>query len=750
MEIFYSGVSMSYDYINQKNKPCSSAFYLNNILVTPALSELSIDKKVVKLEPKVMAVLVTLVEHEGQVVSRQTLMDEVWQGMVVGEEVITRAIFELRRAFADNAKKPRYFATVPKKGYRCQVAPKIPVTSKKAKLYLKNLPVFAVCLIAMFLFPFLHSENYLQKQSLAEKNTILLSPKSVQSQPETSLPGVERDPAISKNGQWLAFVHSQSSQQPANVYIKNLLTSEVIQLTDNTSNEAYPQWSGDGHTLAFVRCQQKKACSIINKSVGEFTERLVYKSEQGIACLAWSEPLNVMVFCQENSAPVLGSHLRVIDLASFDKETNSVKRLISETYQSDKLFPQLESGYYRYRGPIFTHDGQTLVFVRGSTGNKSEIHSYDLKSNKVQMLRSSKSYISHLSLSATEEFLFISQIKDTRWGLWYTPFNLEQTQRDTLLSPLFSPLLVNSDKSNLKQPVVNPVNGRVYFYDSKGQRNITRHTLNENTNTKLISSTANDYDGQLSKNGKQIAFISNRTGTQEVWLADNVGEHQQKLTGQSFNRIDQIHWSHDDKLLAIQVQKDKKNYLVIIDIRSGSTLQQLSLNPYEQLLGWSANNKSFILGHLSAKQYSLYRLSITDNNRVLLVKDAGPLAIESKDGAIIYYYQYKKNALRQKELASEKDELIAADVHIENFTNAEFSQDYFYYIDDKNEWLQQVELFTGKKTSFVDNLPTDARLSNVGIKANKGKRTTDEYLIFDATYNNQGSIRSLYLPKTLR
>lgn len=51
----------------------------------------------------------------------------------------------------------------------------------------------------------------------------------------------------------------------------------------------------------------KKMCSIISKKVDELTERIIYRNEQEIACLAWSEPFNVMVFSLGDSAPVIGS-----------------------------------------------------------------------------------------------------------------------------------------------------------------------------------------------------------------------------------------------------------------------------------------------------------------------------------------------------------------------------------------------------------------------------------------------------------
>lgn len=71
-----------------------------------------------KLTLKAAAVLLALAETPGQVWSRDALLERVWSGVTVGEEVLTHAIAELRKALADDFRAPRYLETVHKHGYR--------------------------------------------------------------------------------------------------------------------------------------------------------------------------------------------------------------------------------------------------------------------------------------------------------------------------------------------------------------------------------------------------------------------------------------------------------------------------------------------------------------------------------------------------------------------------------------------------------------------------------------------------------
>src|SRR5471030_1893309 len=71
----------------------------------------------VQLEPRVMAVLVCLARHAGEVVTRDEFIADVWVGRVVSDEALSRCISLLRQALADDSREPRFIRTVAKVGY---------------------------------------------------------------------------------------------------------------------------------------------------------------------------------------------------------------------------------------------------------------------------------------------------------------------------------------------------------------------------------------------------------------------------------------------------------------------------------------------------------------------------------------------------------------------------------------------------------------------------------------------------------
>jgi tetratricopeptide (TPR) repeat protein/DNA-binding winged helix-turn-helix (wHTH) protein len=93
-------------------------FFLADWRVRPALGTLERGGASVSIEPRAMQVLVCLARHAPDVVSKQRLMREVWGDAYVTDEVLSHAVWELRKAFGDEAKSPRYIQTIARKGYR--------------------------------------------------------------------------------------------------------------------------------------------------------------------------------------------------------------------------------------------------------------------------------------------------------------------------------------------------------------------------------------------------------------------------------------------------------------------------------------------------------------------------------------------------------------------------------------------------------------------------------------------------------
>jgi len=98
--------------------PGLSEFFVGDWRVAPAQGVLTRGHEVVHLEPKAMDVLVYLASRPGEVVTREELERDVWRGALVGYDAVTNTVIKLRKALQDDARKPRFLATIPKKGYQ--------------------------------------------------------------------------------------------------------------------------------------------------------------------------------------------------------------------------------------------------------------------------------------------------------------------------------------------------------------------------------------------------------------------------------------------------------------------------------------------------------------------------------------------------------------------------------------------------------------------------------------------------------
>jgi len=72
----------------------------------------------IHIRPKVFETLLYLVEHQGHLIKKESLLNEIWNNIIVTENTLNRCIKELREILNDDSHKPKYIQTVPRIGFR--------------------------------------------------------------------------------------------------------------------------------------------------------------------------------------------------------------------------------------------------------------------------------------------------------------------------------------------------------------------------------------------------------------------------------------------------------------------------------------------------------------------------------------------------------------------------------------------------------------------------------------------------------
>ncbi len=93
-------------------------FVFGDCVLDPDRRELTRGSATVAIGPQVFDLLAYLLENRDRVVSRDDLLDAVWDGRIVSESTLTSHINAVRKAIGDTGREQRFIRTIPRKGFR--------------------------------------------------------------------------------------------------------------------------------------------------------------------------------------------------------------------------------------------------------------------------------------------------------------------------------------------------------------------------------------------------------------------------------------------------------------------------------------------------------------------------------------------------------------------------------------------------------------------------------------------------------
>ena len=208
----------------------------------------------VPLGSRAFDLLLALVEESGRTVDKDELMKRLWPDSFVEEGNLSVQVSALRKALGEAPDEHEYIVTIPGRGYR--FAKPIRALEKgrdfvrregdhpdKTKWLNKRTGLA----IALVLFAGVAMWLYM---SLGHKAKTL-PPRVI---PLTSFLGFELYPALSPDGNQLAFAWDGEKRDNFDIYVQQIgVGGEPLRLTQNAGADICPAWSPDGKFLYYTK-----------------------------------------------------------------------------------------------------------------------------------------------------------------------------------------------------------------------------------------------------------------------------------------------------------------------------------------------------------------------------------------------------------------------------------------------------------------------------------------------------------------
>ncbi|MBI2380346.1 MAG: PD40 domain-containing protein [Gammaproteobacteria bacterium] len=480
--------------------PSSAAFdrlWVGDWLVDGPGNRLSRDGEVRPLRHKAMAVLLVLAREAGRTVSREALVAEVWDGNeYVANQAINNAIWSIRQALGDSSEAPRYLETIPKKGYRliaevcretasAQAQP--PATRRRPWPLLAA--GLAACLAAGF-----------GLRQAGEPPPLAYGPPEALS----DYPGLEYLGRLSPDGQWLAFGWWQGSRQ-GRLFLRPRADRKAAprDISGEHGEVTGMAWAPDGRTLAYAAIHEPNRCTLWRyELIGERHTALGDCQPLWTPTLAWSPDGKRLAFSGRDAAGAGG--LFLMDAAGGPARRLTPARSLGEAE----------------RQPAWSPDGQRIAYAAGNAEDASlDLYETDLAGRVTRLSHERLRGLHGVSHAPNGQDLIYST---TRQGsrqlmLWERasgrsrPLGLEGSAPDVAADGSLVYALLRQHRSL----------GVLELPAPGGQAVAPR---------RMARSLFPDYAPVWSPAAGLLAFVSQRSGHEELWLSAGDGAGLRQLT----------------------------------------------------------------------------------------------------------------------------------------------------------------------------------------------------------------------------
>lgn len=513
-----------------------------------------------------MKVLVALADALNGPVSRDTLLWRCWDGRIVSDGALNRCIAQVRRVLESD---PRLrIVTLPTIGYMLRVeeasqpanddAAGFPADRRRRRLLLAvGIAVAALAAAAAY---------WARRPEWT----------STLARPLTSSPGVEMQPALNPEGTLLAY-SARGPDQSFDLFVRPTAGGAPRLVLGGGGDQTAAAWSPDGKSIALVQVTGAR-CELVVRDLASGRTRVAG------ACVG-----------RDVGRPAwLGTRFLIY---SERPGHDDLRRLVALDLASGGVTPILDPppGGHGDSDPLVSPDGRMLLFRRTVSYGVDDLMVARIAQGPtvegVRQLTTEGWKMPGAAWSADGRTVFFSSNCGGDWGLWAVASDGGEPRRISVGTNPIS--RISADRHDRVSAELGRGRSDLAWLDAPGAP---------------IASVTADVWAPVAGPGGAVAYVSNESGTPELWLSSS-GQARQ-LTSLQSNYIQRPAWSPDGRLLAFGAIKDRIPQLFVIDA-TGRGLRQITTGGADKRdVGFSADGRTlFYLGRV-ANGWQLMQVSL--------------------------------------------------------------------------------------------------------------------------------------------
>ena len=576
---------MTASHLQKTSARRSAPFRLGELEVRPASGEVAGPRGTERLRPLLMDILLRLAQEPGDVVRRETLLEEVWERRMVNDEVLSRAIAELRTLLGDDARAARYIETLPKIGYRLvapvsalEAATPAPAVAaspgRAANPPLRRVSPWTWLGIAAMVAGVLAAVLLPRREPSVDLEARLAAARTL-----TSDPQLEVGPRFSPDGRHVAFALGEG---PASrIVVQSVADASRRYAGEGRDLRLTPIFFPDGRRLAFWR-RAGGECAIVEHDLDNGAERTLLDCALLPRARFDLSPDGRRLVFSGQSHPQKPAGLWLAELGG----------------GAPVALTAPEPGAGEDSMPRFSPDGRQVAFFRGNDSHR-------------------RAWL--VDLDGSRAVRQASRADGLAYGsAWMGPRGPLLVAADWLGFRALNVLDLATGEARLvgargaRFPDVGP-NGEIAWENAVYSANLWRVARGGDPRV-LWKSTRYSGQPEFSPDGALVAFTSNRDGSDSVYVAAIDGAARRIAFGEE-HRYMRPHWSADGKsLYAVRGAAGGVQEAVRIPA-SGGAAEVLRLPGTVNDVRESADGRWLYWGALSANAMQLWRAPREDLSR---------------------------------------------------------------------------------------------------------------------------------------